>query len=112
MIQIVRSVKLMLMAHPDNELDSEFADRISSLEELDETLEKIEPIFHDSYGTPVVAGDIKWNITSTECEGFTKNGLLIYDGYVFSNGDIIIHIWSETNPSSCKSVGAFKIKLK
>lgn len=55
---------------------------------------------------------INWKLTSTECEGFTENGFLIYDGYVFSDGYIIIHIWSETNPSSFKSVAAFKIKLK
>lgn len=38
MIQIIRSVKGTLMAHPDNEADSEFADRISSLEELEQAL--------------------------------------------------------------------------
>lgn len=38
MIQIVRSVKWTLMAHPDNEENSEFADRISSLEELEQAL--------------------------------------------------------------------------
>ena len=38
MIQIVRSVKGTLMAHPDNEANSEFADRISSLEELEQAL--------------------------------------------------------------------------
>lgn len=40
MIQIVRSVKGTLMAHPDNQENSEFADRISSLEELEQALTK------------------------------------------------------------------------
>lgn len=40
MIQIVRSVKGTLMAHPDNEDNSEFADRIDSLEELEQALSK------------------------------------------------------------------------
>lgn len=38
MIQIVRSVKGTLMAHPDNEGNSEFADRVASLEELEQSL--------------------------------------------------------------------------
>lgn len=38
MIQIIRSVKGTLMAHPDNEDNSEFADRISSLKELEQAL--------------------------------------------------------------------------
>jgi hypothetical protein len=40
MIQIVRSVKGTLMAHPDNEDNSEFSDRISSLEKLEQALDK------------------------------------------------------------------------
>lgn len=55
---------------------------------------------------------IKWRITPTECEGFDKKGYLIYDGYVFSDGQIIIHVWSETNPTSIKSIAEFKVKLK
>lgn len=31
----IKSVKLCLIAHPDNEQDSEFADRISNLEEIE-----------------------------------------------------------------------------
>jgi len=31
----IKSVKLCLIAHPDNEIDSEFADRISDLEEIE-----------------------------------------------------------------------------
>lgn len=34
----LRSVKLCLQAHPDNEPGSEFEDRISDLEELEEFL--------------------------------------------------------------------------
>ena len=34
----IKSVKLCLMAHPDNEIDSEFADRISDLEEIEKEL--------------------------------------------------------------------------
>ena len=37
-LQKLTSVKLLLMAHPDNELDSEFADRISDLEEIEKGL--------------------------------------------------------------------------
>ena len=36
----IKSVKLCLMAHPDNEIDSEFADRISDLEEIEYELSK------------------------------------------------------------------------
>jgi hypothetical protein len=36
----IKSVKLCLMAHPDNETDSEFADRISDLEEIENELSK------------------------------------------------------------------------
>ena len=31
----IKSTKLCLMAHPDNEVDSEFADRITDLEEIE-----------------------------------------------------------------------------
>ena len=34
----INSVLLCLMAHPDNEPDSEFADRISDLEEIQKAL--------------------------------------------------------------------------
>ena len=34
----IKSVKLCLIAHPDNEIDSEFADRISDLEEIEKEL--------------------------------------------------------------------------
>ena len=46
MISIVRSVKLTLIAHPDNEENSEFQDQINSLEELERALRisSIEPI--------------------------------------------------------------------
>jgi len=36
----IKSVKLCLMAHPDNEINSEFADRISGLEEIENLLSK------------------------------------------------------------------------
>lgn len=36
--RMIRSVKLCLMAHPDNEPDSEFEDRISDLEEIEDIL--------------------------------------------------------------------------
>ena len=36
----IRSVKLCMMAHPDNEQDSEFEDRISDLEEIENVLSK------------------------------------------------------------------------
>jgi len=39
-IQKTKSVKLCLMAHPDNEQDSEFEDRISDLEEIENYLSK------------------------------------------------------------------------
>ncbi|MBW7838598.1 MAG: hypothetical protein H3C36_02935 [Chitinophagaceae bacterium] len=35
----LRSIQLCLMAHPDNEPDSEFADRISDLEDLPKEIE-------------------------------------------------------------------------
>lgn len=35
MLQKVRSIRLCLLAHPDNEENSEFADRIADLEELE-----------------------------------------------------------------------------
>ena len=38
MLQKIRSVKLCLMAHPDNEPNSEFQDRISDLEEIENDL--------------------------------------------------------------------------
>ena len=38
MLQKIRSVKLCLMAHPDNEPNSEFEDRISDLEEIEKEL--------------------------------------------------------------------------
>ena len=36
----LRSIRLCMMAHPDNEEDSEFADRIEDLNELIEKFEK------------------------------------------------------------------------
>jgi len=36
----IKSVKLCLIAHPDNGKDSEFADRISDLEEIENELSK------------------------------------------------------------------------
>jgi len=36
----IKSIKLCLMAHPNNEVDSEFADRISDLEEIQIELSK------------------------------------------------------------------------
>ncbi len=36
----IKSVKLCMMAHPDNEQDSEFEDRISDLEEIENMLSK------------------------------------------------------------------------
>jgi hypothetical protein len=39
----IRSVKLCLMAHPDNEPDSEFADRISDMEEIELELSVATP---------------------------------------------------------------------
>jgi hypothetical protein len=36
----IKSIKLCLMAHPNNEVDSEFADRITDLEEIQIELEK------------------------------------------------------------------------
>ena len=36
----IKSVKLCLMAHPDNEINSEFADRIADLEEIEDELSK------------------------------------------------------------------------
>lgn len=38
MLQKIRSVLLCLIAHPDNEENSEFQDRISDLEEIEEFL--------------------------------------------------------------------------
>lgn len=39
-MQKLRSVRLCLMVHPDNESDSEFADRIEDLDELIEKFSK------------------------------------------------------------------------
>ncbi len=65
MIQIVRSVKGTLMAHPDNEENSEFADRISSLEELEEELSMSgdSPRFSDVDIAKVACSEmgIDWN---------------------------------------------------
>jgi hypothetical protein len=36
----IKSIKLCLMAHPDNQINSEFADRISDLEDIEFELEK------------------------------------------------------------------------
>lgn len=56
---------------------------------------------------------IKWEVTPTECLGFDKDGFLIYDGYLFSDGSIEINVWSETDPCNAgKLIAAFKIKLK
>ena len=38
----IKSVKLCLMAHPDNEKDSEFEDRISDLEYIEKALSKYD----------------------------------------------------------------------
>ena len=38
----IKSVKLCLMAHPDNEKDSEFEDRISDLEDIEKALSKYD----------------------------------------------------------------------
>ncbi len=36
----IKSIKLCLMAHPDNQINSEFADRITDLEDIESQLEK------------------------------------------------------------------------
>lgn len=38
----IKSTRLCLMAHPDNEEHSEFADRISDLEKIEDELSKIK----------------------------------------------------------------------
>lgn len=38
LLKKIKSIKLCLIAHPDNEQDSEFADRISDLEEIENEL--------------------------------------------------------------------------
>jgi hypothetical protein len=38
----IKSVKLCLIAHPDNEKDSEFEDRISDLEHIEKALSKYD----------------------------------------------------------------------
>ena len=58
-LEKIKSVKLCLMAHPDNELDSEFEDRISDLQEIENELskdnwikiesEKDLPMYTDNY---------------------------------------------------------------
>lgn len=42
LLQIISSVKGTLMAHPDNEPNSEFEDRISSLQEIQDSFELSE----------------------------------------------------------------------
>lgn len=42
MLNDIKSLKLNLMAHPDNEENSEFADRISDLEDIEKYLEDTE----------------------------------------------------------------------
>jgi hypothetical protein len=39
-LQKIKSVKLCMQAHPDNEPDSEFADRITDLIEIEKELNK------------------------------------------------------------------------
>ena len=36
----IKSIKLCLLAHPDNEENSEFADRITDLQEIEDELRK------------------------------------------------------------------------
>jgi len=43
----IKSIKLCLMAHPNNEVDSEFADRISDLEEIEIELSKQQQCYSE-----------------------------------------------------------------
>ena len=54
LLRKMHSVKLALMAHPDNQEDSEFADRISDIQEISDSFLKEEEILQaaiNKYGT-------------------------------------------------------------
>ena len=46
-LQKIKSIKLCLMAHPDNKINSEFADKISDLEDIEFELEKEQQGYSD-----------------------------------------------------------------
>lgn len=68
MLKKIQSVKLCLMAHPDNEPDSEFADRIDDLQDIEDSLIE-QPVkketIQDKALRSVVANNITYGLTES-----------------------------------------------
>lgn len=47
MIHKIASVKMCLMSHPDNEPNSEFADRIEDLQEIEDELKEYQKVLEE-----------------------------------------------------------------
>ena len=69
----IKSVKLCMMAHPDNETGSEFEDRISDLEELESQIQNMPFI--------IIEKEVNCSICNDSCAvitGCSEDGHTIY----------------------------------
>lgn len=57
-LQKLNSIRLCLSAHPDNEPNSEFADRISDLDELIQAQENADSILLDDFAKAAMQGEL------------------------------------------------------
>lgn len=65
-LQKLKSIRLCLSAHPDNEVGSEFADRISDLDELIQAQENADSALLDGFAKAAMHGEL-----ASQAEGFS-----------------------------------------
>ena len=57
-LQKLKSIRLCLSAHPDNEAGSEFEDRIDDLDEMIRTMESVDIALRDDFAKAAMQGMI------------------------------------------------------
>lgn len=57
-LQKLKSIRLCLSAHPDNEPGSEFEDRIDDLDEMIRTMESVDIALRDDFAKAAMQGHI------------------------------------------------------
>lgn len=57
-LQKLKSLRLCLSAHPDNEAGSEFEDRIDDLDEIIRTMESVDIALRDDFAKAAIQGMI------------------------------------------------------
>lgn len=57
-LQKLKSIRLCLSAHPDNEAGSEFEDRIDDLDEMIRTMESVDIALRDDFAKAAMQGQV------------------------------------------------------